>query len=64
MLDSSTLELLYTGLLCLGLLATWGLSGLLLPWSEAELDEIDDSLRALGNFFAGLRAAPNPMPRR
>lgn len=64
MLSTSSLEMLYTGLLCLVLLAAWGVSGCLLPWSEPELDEVEDSVRALGKFFATSRAPAPELSRR
>ena len=56
MFDANTLDLFTTGLLSSGLLGLWVLAGSLLPWTEAELDEVEHSLRALGYFLTNDQA--------
>ncbi len=47
MFDPLTVDLLFTLAACFSLLILWAASAVVLPWTEAELDEVQDDLEKL-----------------
>ncbi|MCP4808250.1 MAG: hypothetical protein GY913_27960 [Proteobacteria bacterium] len=60
MLDTLTMDLLFTIAASFSLVAMWVASAAILPWTEAELDEVDADANRL---IEGLRPVVSARPR-
>jgi hypothetical protein len=46
-LDAATADLVWTGVMCTLLLAAGGVTLAMLPWSDSEISDVDDTFRGL-----------------
>lgn len=63
MLDTLTMDLLFTITASFALVAMWFASAAILPWTESELDEVEadvDRLTSMGPVRAPARALGTP----
>lgn len=59
MFDTLTMDLLFTISASSSLVALWIATAVVLPWTDAEMDEVDEDLAKLADAFT-----PEPQPIR